>query len=252
MDIQKISQIAAVVPELKILKHCQHFFPDDAIFDYAKNLASETAGDPFPLSSCLPSELVTVSVGEHLYCLGNEWRDDVGPCIAVLAVNAAGKYGTVGGWVPGAQNYFSVGTPGTKWTMEMLAYLVALINEPQVVLKSLAGSRQQRRLAQRGMGFAVDAWTRVSWDLSKETVAKVSRDPSFHKVPLHFRRGHWRRAQSHYQGAVQRPDAIRVEDRALWWQWIEGHWVGHPAFGVKKSVHAPKMSLGRLAKRRAA
>ena len=27
----------------------------------------------------------------------------------------------------------------------------------------------------------------------------------------------------------------------LWYQWIEGFWSGHPAFGIKKAYHAPKM-----------
>lgn len=127
------------------------------------------------------------------------------------------------------------------------AFVVALINEPRVV--SAKPSAKKRMAAQRGMALAVGAWSRVSWDLSKETVAKVSSDPAFHKMPLHWCRGHYRRAEKHYAGAVQRPDAFRPEDRALWWQWIDGVWKGHPAFGVKRSVHAPVMSAGKLASR---
>lgn len=131
----------------------------------------------------------------------------------------------------------------------LCAFTCALLNEPRVVRQSPAIPRQQRRAIQRGMDFSVEAWTRVSWDLSKETVAKVSSDPSFHKMPLHWCRGHYRRAEQHYAGAIQRPDAFRPEDRDLWWQWIEGVWKGHPAFGVKRSVHAPVMSAGKLASR---
>ncbi|WP_294932383.1 hypothetical protein [uncultured Paracoccus sp.] len=130
-----------------------------------------------------------------------------------------------------------------------VAFILSLISEPRILRRSPAGSRQQRRAIQRGFGFAVDAWTRVTWDLSKETVAKVSHDPTFHKMPLHWRRGHFRRAAPHFKGAIQRPDALREEDRGLWWQWIEGQWVGHPAFGLKRSVHAPRLSGGDLARR---
>jgi hypothetical protein len=134
---------------------------------------------------------------------------------------------------------------------EWLPYLLALINEPRIVELSPSASRQRRRAAERGFGFAVDAWTRITWDLSKATKAKVARDPSFHCVPLHYVRGHFRRAEPHFRGAIQRPHALRIEDRVLWWQFIEGHWKGHPAFGVRRSVHAPIMS-GALARRRSA
>lgn len=123
-----------------------------------------------------------------------------------------------------------------------IAFSLSLINQPRIVKKSPAASRQVRRHMERGGAKAVDAWHMVTWDLSKSTVAKVTLDPSFHKVPLHWRRGHWRKAEEHYKGAVRRHDAIRQSERLAWWQWIEGVWVGHPAFGIKKSYHAPKLS----------
>lgn len=129
-----------------------------------------------------------------------------------------------------------------------LAFMLSLINQPRLLRRDPFLSRQQRRAAQRGGAKAVDAWHQVTWDISKETAAKVSADPSYHKVPLHWRRGHFRRAEAHYKGAIQRPDALRPEERDLWWQWIEGQWVGHPAFGIKQSLHAPKLSTGELAR----
>ena len=87
----------------------------------------------------------------------------------------------------------------------------------------------------------------MSWDLSKPAGSPESDCPELRRIARHFRRGHWRRAQPHYEGATQRPDAIRPEDRARWWQWIEGRYVGDHTLGIKKSYHAPKMSTGRLA-----
>lgn len=129
------------------------------------------------------------------------------------------------------------------------AFALSVINQPCVTKPEHLLSRQQRRAAQRDGKKCADKWTRVSWDLSAETAAKAARNPSFRKVPLHWRRGHYRIAEAHYKGAVQRPDAIRPEDRGLWWQWINPQWVGHPAFGVKRSIHAPKMTTKHLAER---
>lgn len=136
-----------------------------------------------------------------------------------------------------------------SWLVAMVAFILSVINQPRVVKLEHLASRRDRRVAQRGGAKAANAWHRVTWDLSKPTAARIARDPNFHKVPLHWRRGHFRRAEAHYQGAVQRPDAVRPEERDLWWQWIGGQWVGHPAFGVKRSVHAPKLSTGKLASR---
>lgn len=129
----------------------------------------------------------------------------------------------------------------------MCAFVLSLINQPRLVKLPSLMSRPQRRAAQRGGHMAVDAMHRVTWDLDKEVAAKVSRDADFHKMPLHWRRGHYRKAMPHWSGAVQRKDAIRGSERDSWWQWIEGVWVGHPAFGTKLSIHAPKMSTSKFA-----
>lgn len=133
-----------------------------------------------------------------------------------------------------------------------VAFILSIINQPNMTKRQPLVGRQQRRAAQRGGAKAVNAWHKVTWDIGKETVAKVSRSPDFHKLPLHWRRGHFRRAEEHYKGAIRRPDALIPEERMLWWQWIEGQWVGHPAFGVKRSIHAPRLTYAALAGGRAA
>jgi hypothetical protein len=119
--------------------------------------------------------------------------------------------------------------------------IIQVINNPRFVLQQPAGKRQERRQAHRGMGKAVDAWHKISWDINKPVVAKMSRDETFHKMPLHYTRGHWRRAKDTDPKSVLRPNALNPEHRKIWWTWIEGFWSGHPAFGIKKSYHAPKM-----------
>lgn len=206
-----------------------------------------------PTSAKLPKANV-------IFCFPEDWfhgpmiATEVGDTGVLIMQFRNGELQKVGVWDWAERTIFvdDASSENGRWAFEYLcfvAFTCALINEPRVVQFSPALSRQQRRALQRGMGFAVDAWTRVSWDLSKETVAKVNSDPSFHKMPLHWCRGHYRRAEQHYAGAIQRPDAFRPEDRDLWWQWIDGVWKGHPAFGVKRSVHAPVMSAGKLASR---
>tara|TARA_R110000744_G_C19221795_1_gene547178 strand:+ start:24 stop:920 length:897 start_codon:yes stop_codon:yes gene_type:complete len=121
--------------------------------------------------------------------------------------------------------------------IRQVSTLLHLINKPRKVkINPLAQTRQAKRQIARGMGFAVDAWHRVSWDIDKPVVAKEPYDKKFHNMPLHFNRGHWKKALKHHPKSVQR-DAENG-----WWTWVEGYWAGHPAFGIKKTYHVPKRS----------
>jgi len=113
------------------------------------------------------------------------------------------------------------------------AHFLHLINKPRFVKSQPIGTRQQRRGLHRGMGFAVDAWHKISWNIDKPVAAKVPYDETFHKKPLHFRRGHWRKALANHPKSIQRQDG-------KWYTWIEGFWAGHPAFGTKKAYYQPK------------
>lgn len=121
--------------------------------------------------------------------------------------------------------------------------MLRTINTSRITKKEPAGSRQQRKSMHRGMGKAVDTWHRVTWNIDKPTNAKVSYDKSYHKMPLHWNRGHWKRAKKHHPKSQQRPHALNPEDRNMWWTWIDGYWAGHPAFGFKKQYHAPKLKV---------
>lgn len=140
----------------------------------------------------------------------------------------------------------SAGKPRQKGVAEVLvtlsAFILSIINQPSMLRREPLISRQQRRAAERAGKKSVADWCRVTWNIGAEVAERISADPSFRKVPLHWRRGHFRRAEAHYAGAMRRPDALREEERDLWWQWIDGQWVGHPCFGVKRSIHAPRLS----------
>ena len=125
-----------------------------------------------------------------------------------------------------------------KTMMLNFTNLIRLINSPRLTKKGLI-PRQQRRSAAKGMGKAVDSWHRVQWDIDKPVSAREPYDKGFHKMPLHFNRGHWKRAEKHHPKSRQRPNAYKPEHRTGWWTWIDGYWAGHPAFGFKKQYWTP-------------
>lgn len=115
-----------------------------------------------------------------------------------------------------------------------VAAMCSILNQPSFTKREPVGSRQERRAAQRSGGYATDAWHRITWNIGEEVKAKLTREEPVRCMPLHYTRGHWRRGQEGWSNTTQRKDG-------LWYQWIEGYWSGHPAFGIKKSYHAPKM-----------
>jgi hypothetical protein len=134
---------------------------------------------------------------------------------------------------------FAVGEDESQqqiYTMNVLtvATMCSLLNQPGFTKKEPAGSRQERRAAKRSGTYAADAWHKITWNIGEEVKAKLTRDEPVRCMPLHYTRGHWRRAEEGWKNTTLRKDG-------LWYQWIEGFWSGHPAFGIKKAYHAPKM-----------
>lgn len=116
----------------------------------------------------------------------------------------------------------------------VMACLMDLINQPTFVMKKpLAETRQQRRAMQR-QGQKIDSWHRIEWDLSKPRMQKGERNGAGWHMPLHYTRGYWRKGQEHWD------DVVRMKD-GNHYKWIEGYWSGHPAYGIKKAVYAPRI-----------
>jgi hypothetical protein len=119
-------------------------------------------------------------------------------------------------------------------TVVAMSLLVSLINQPRFVIRSETGTRQMRRQMNRGHGIATNAWHKIQWNLTEPVVEKDKGERGGWHLPLHYTRGHWRRGQSHWDNIVIRKDGLP-------YKWIEGFWSGHPAYGFKKSYHAPNM-----------
>jgi len=153
---------------------------------------------------------------------------------------AVGSYHPINGIVF-AENWQHMTAPEQKSWASMVLIVAAcceIINHPRFVTASPAGTRQQRKHAKRAEGIAVEAWHKISWDISKPVQAKGNQGTSGYNMPLHYTRGYFRKAKEHWNDVVQWKDGT-------WKKWVEGYWAGHPAFGIKKGYHAPTVGVSK-------
>jgi hypothetical protein len=162
--------------------------------------------------------------------------------IVALHSNIPGTENGIGSYIPGehvkvARNFSSDEDIGNVLcdAILIISFIMSLINQPNITSVSPALSRQQRRAMARSGKPSSGSLSIVQWNIGEGAKARALAASGGKPRALHWRRGHWRRAEQHYHGAVQRSEGG-------WWQWIEGMWVGHPAFGVIKSIHAPQIA----------
>jgi hypothetical protein len=120
---------------------------------------------------------------------------------------------------------------------QILVYAAAsltLINTPRLITRVLAGTRQSRRAIGRRTGAEADQWHRIEWDLTKPQMRAGEKMGTGWHMPLHYTRGHWRQNDKAKNNAH-----VRADGRT--YQWIEGYWSGHPAYGIKRAVYAPRL-----------
>ena len=114
------------------------------------------------------------------------------------------------------------------------AFVCDIINQPRFVIRSPAATRQQRKFMMRARKISTDAWHKIEWNIAEPVYAPNEPKDVGWNMPLHYKRGHWRKAEAHWDDVVIRKDGKP-------YKWIEGYWAGHPAYGIKKSYHAPKL-----------
>jgi hypothetical protein len=156
-----------------------------------------------------------------------------------------------GGYFPGQSGSFQPLPPKPQVTLDhvltvtrQIAACCTLIAEPSLVKFEAAHNRQVRRQLERAGQSGEAVARRVVWTLLSEYEKTHGKGISEKKMPLHFRRGHPRRAAPHFVGAYLLTNALRHENNGKWVQWIEGRWKGHPAFGVVRHDYAPKVPFG--------
>lgn len=125
----------------------------------------------------------------------------------------------------------------TKW---LICISIILTNQ-EIITESAAGIRQQRKAAEKRHKIKPDRWSKISWNVEEPARQSNKNADQTIRQPLHFTRGHWRKALESHPKSIQRPSAINEQNRLLWWTWIDGYWSGHPAYGFKKSVYQPEI-----------
>lgn len=242
----------------------QHIYCDDAIcqmvFDLSEDMMfSDGKDEPnFPPTSRPISQICLVEFTRYgkAWLVAVEQGNSGGVSVGLIgpASNQNVEMYPIGTFRPGSAEYFAyhddVLRP-TGYSIEekiklvwFCAGLMALISEPAICKRVPALSRQQRRQAERTDVPAYAAATRVVWTVLSEYEKHAPKGHSGLKMPLHYRRGHYRKAEAHFNGAVQLPNAIREEHREGWWQWIEGMWCGHPAYGIRRHDYTPRAPIG--------
>ena len=119
--------------------------------------------------------------------------------------------------------------------LRIVAAFLQTINNPRFVRQGKKTFSQMKKQSAKKVlrDFIAEQWNMVSWNVDKAVDAKNYEEGNGGRQGLHFRRGFFRRGESHWQN-VQMIDGV-------WRQWIEGYEAGHPAFGVKKSYHLPRI-----------
>ena len=118
-----------------------------------------------------------------------------------------------------------------------LAGCFELINNPRFTVSEAAGTRAQRKQMKREQNIPLEVWHKISWNVDETTIVANEKDGGGWRMPLHYTRGHPRKAEPHHKNVMYKDGKP--------YKWIEGFWSGHPAFGIKKGYHAPK--LGKVA-----
>ena len=123
--------------------------------------------------------------------------------------------------------------------LRLVAFALQTINQPRFVIYDKRDvSLMKRQAFKKSTGrFTPDSWNLVSWNIDKPVKAKTYDEGTGGRQALHYRRGHYRKAEEDW------PTAQWSNIRNRWEQYIHGYEAGHPAFGVKKSYHLPRKEL---------
>lgn len=234
------------------LSEAQHFEVDHEIYIAAGRFVWElTEGSEFFVDSIAipPANPATFRLGDEnsIFLMRS-----AGQAVTITQIGANGATYREFRWQAGTnsidtRSMFEAQTEEVQFQLHLtalsLSMMLSLINSPKLVELTGGGQRQERRAANRSLKLPVNAWHKVVWRTAAgRRVAATDNDEDGTKMPLHYRRGHVRTAQSHFAAAFE----TTLTDTG-WAQWIDGRWVGNPAFGIKKAVHAPVLDRHGLA-----
>lgn len=242
-------------------------FVDDLLPVVSRNELGQVATlFPAATKAFAPSVFILLDVDEHcehfeksvqrrnfaLYvCAGIDGTDRVFVSVLDTSREPVGLK-KIGSYTPGQVGYqmdveylkLLEENPDSFSLLAMTAGLFSLIAQPTLCKLVKSESRQTRRRLERKQKSAVAESAVLEWNVLGDYEKRASDGNSGVKMPLHFRRGHYRKAEPHFKGALQLPNAIREEHRDGWWQWIDGMWCGHPAYGIRRHEYTPRAPIG--------
>lgn len=166
-----------------------------------------------------------------------EYYEDKTTAITIVAPLAAPK--PMGAYHPDHGIYFPENTPEDLHESYangcfLIAGAFELINNPKFVISKAAGTRAQRKQMKREQDIPLEAWHQISWNVDEDTIEVNDGDRGGWHMPLHYTRGHPRKAEPHHKNVMYKNGKP--------YKWIHGFWSGHPAYGIKKGYHAPKIT----------
>jgi len=166
-----------------------------------------------------------------------EYYEDKTTAITMVAPLSAPR--PMGAYHPDRGIYFPENTPeDLHEPYAMGCFLIAgafeLINNPKFVISKAAGTRAQRKQMKREQDIPLEAWHQIAWNVDEDTIEVEEGDRGGWRMPLHYTRGHPRKAEPHHENVMYKNGKP--------YKWIHGFWSGHPAYGIKKGYHAPTIS----------
>lgn len=238
------------------LDRAQYFEVSDTVMGAVDDLAREitTTRDDMghgmiPEGSRLPSEVTILWFSELRDNVLMCHRPPEGEKTGEIRVSVLSSYMPalpLGDFLPGSveaainqseavhEEHKQLTLPVRAQMVVMASAVLAVINEPRITKRVVAGTRQSRRAMQRRFGAGGEQWHRIEWDLTKPKVERGERLGKGWHMPLHYTRGHWRRSEE------GRGKAVLLPGRG-WHTWVDGFWSGHPAYGIKRAVYAPRI-----------
>ncbi len=247
---QEIVELQQVV---EALKHCDLYYMGEEFSDIINNYKEQfddAMMDEMRFSEFTrpPSKVCYIRLAHHEGLLNDKNLKNMGfiteyfedKKTLVKCVVPLSKPMTVGAYHPDLGLMFPKDDPNEKVQLAgdlliRIAGAFELINNPRYTISSLAGTRSQRKQMKREQDIALEAWHKITWNVDDDSIEVNNGDRGGWHMPLHYTRGHFRKAEPHWENVVWRKDGKP-------YKWIEGFWSGHPAYGIKKGYHAPTIS----------
>ena len=182
----------------------------------------------------LNEQKVDISESTANFAFITEYFEDKTTSILCASPLSAPTY--IGTYHPDNGIFFPKGLPEEQHepftnVIVRIAGAFELINNPKFVVSEKAGTRAQRKQMKREQDICLEAWHKITWNVDKSTVALNDNDRGGWRMPLHYTRGHPRKAEPHHKNVMYKNGKP--------YKWIHGFWSGHPAYGIKKGYHAP-------------